>query len=76
MLGPNARVTVPHSSPKGLLIGCSFCGENIVEGRIDVLEFRFHQTCAENVAMVLSQAKAYATWKSVHPQNPGFDLVA
>jgi hypothetical protein len=65
-----------HSSPKGLLFGCSFCGDSIVEGGIDVMDFRFHQICAENVARVLGQAKAYAIWRSAHLPNSGFDLVA
>jgi hypothetical protein len=65
-----------HSSPKVLLVGCSFCGEDVVGHRQDVMEFHFHQMCAEKVAMVLGQAEAYATWRSAHPPNPGFDLVA
>ena len=76
MLGPNERVTVPHSARKGRFLGCSFCGERIIEGRVDIMEFHFHQTCGENVARVLGQAKAYAIWKSAHAKNPGFDLVA
>jgi hypothetical protein len=52
------------------------CGKDIVDGGLDIMEFHFHKICAENVAMVLRQAKAYNTWRSASPSNQGFHLTA
>jgi hypothetical protein len=55
---------------------CSFCNKRLLSDRIDVMGFRFHPLCADNVANVLGKVKAFNQWKLTHPKAHTFELTA
>jgi hypothetical protein len=56
---------------------CSFCNKDVVESdRIDLMGFRLHLVCADNVALVLGKVKAFNQWKKAHPQAQALELTA
>jgi len=50
-------------------VSCSFCNKSLRKDRIDVMGFRLHLLCADNVANVLGKVKAFNLWKKAHPQG-------
>jgi hypothetical protein len=57
-------------------VSCSYCNKSLRRDRIDVMGFRFHLLCANNVASVLGKVKAFNQWKRAHPQEKTFELTA
>jgi hypothetical protein len=58
-------------------VSCSFCNKKVIRAdRIDVMGFRFHSLCADNVATVLGKVKAFNAWKRTHPQAQNVELTA
>jgi len=61
-------------SPVRKGLACSFCNKSLRTDRIDVMGFRFHSLCADNVANVMGRVKAFNKWKKAHPQVQTFEL--
>jgi hypothetical protein len=58
-------------------VSCSFCNKEVVRAdRIDLMGFRLHLVCANNVATVLGKVKAFNQWKRAHPQAQALELTA
>lgn len=55
---------------------CSFCNKSLRSDRIDVMGFRLHVLCADNVANVLGKVKAFNQWKKSHPRMQAVELTA
>ena len=56
---------------------CSFCNKNLMSAdRIDLMGFRLHVVCADNVATVLGKVKAFNQWKRTHSQTQQLELTA
>jgi hypothetical protein len=69
------RVNMRHH-PSGARGVCSFCTKSLRKDRIEVMGFRLHLVCADNVATVLGKVKAFNQWKMAHPQSRSFELTA
>jgi hypothetical protein len=64
-----------HHSGRGLL-SCSYCNKNLRKDRVDVMGFRLHRVCADNIANVLDKVRAFNEWKRTHPPVRPFELTA
>jgi hypothetical protein len=61
-----------HSQRRGVL--CSFCHKSLRNDRIDVMGFRLHILCANDVASVLDKVRAFNLWKRAHGHGKPFEL--
>jgi len=48
-------VAMSFSSKAYQVLRCSLCNEDVQAGSIDVMEFHFHQACANEVSKMLQQ---------------------
>jgi hypothetical protein len=55
---------------------CSYCSKNLRKDRVDVMGFRLHRVCADNIANVLGKVKTFNQWKRTHPQLNSLELTA
>ena len=55
---------------------CSFCNKKITSDRLEILGFRFHRACADDVAEVLGKVKTFSKWIDIHPRLQSSELGA
>jgi hypothetical protein len=58
------------------VVSCSFCDKSISADKIEIMEFRFHRICADNVAEALRKTMAFNDWKKAHPRWQSSELAA
>jgi hypothetical protein len=49
-------------------VSCSFCENVVLRDGTEIMGFRLHLACADNVAAVLGKVEAFNQWKKAHAQ--------